>query len=370
MKFKVSQKKLLKILENTSKAIDNNSVFLPLRNFYIDVQENQIVICGSNGNFSVKHTLVQKTGVLEIEKLGSNLVSAALFINIIRKCSGDIEFEQVENNLVIKNNLDSYEINLIDKVDYPSIDFDLYGTEVDINAEQLRNAIKNVVFAASQKEEEIILNGVNLKLENKQLIITATNSYRLAREVINLNCQDNLFFDVTIHNKNIKDFIPQDINENVKIYVNEYKINLIHEDLIIQSKIIDVPYKDVGRVFQMQYNKSLTINKNVLANAIGKATVIVGDLYNKIRLEISQSQIVIISIKNEVGNSKVILKEDQFQYEGQPVIVTLNFKYLKEAISVFEEEIKLNLNNPESIILITSQSNPNNQQIVSPLRSY
>ena len=370
MKFKINQKKMLKILENVNKSIDNNNIYIPLRNFYLDVQEDRLIICGSNGNFSIKNSLIQKPGILEIQKPGRNLVSATLFLNIIRKCDGDIELEQEENNLIIKNEFDQYQINLINEDEYPSIDFDLYGIEINLNSEQLRNAIKNVVFATSQKEEEIILNGVNLKLEKKELIITATNSYRLAREVIRLNCDEELSFDVTIHNKNIKDFIPQDINDEIKLYINEYKINLIYQDLIIQSKIIDVPYKDVGHVFNVQYSKKLTISKNLLANAIGKATVIVGDLYNKLCLEISKEQIVIISIKNEVGNSKVILREEEFKYEGNPIIITLNFKYLKEAIAVFDGEIEINLNNPESIILVTGQSNENNKQIVSPLRSY
>lgn len=370
MKFSFEQKQLLKVLESVNHAIDNSNVFLPLRNFYIDVQENQIIVSGSNGNFSIRSAFVQKPGILEIATLGAYLVPASLFINIIRKCSGMIHFEQIEQNLHIQNHFDSYEINLIDKSDYPTIDFELYGSQITVNAEKLRSAIKNVAFAASQREEDIVLNGVNLKLTDDHLAVTATNSYRLAREVIALSNDQQVAFDVTVHNKNIKDFIPVELHGDVTLYVNEYKINLIHQNLIIQSKIIDVPYKDVARVFQTQYNKKLVINKQTLANAIGKATVIVGDLYNKIRLEITKEQISIISIKNEVGNSKVILKNDQYRYEGDPITITLNFKNLKEAINVFEEDIAIELSGPESIILITGQSKLNNKQIISPLRSY
>lgn len=371
MKFIFEQKEFIKILENVYKAIDSMNVFLPLRNFYLTVKEEEIIFVGSNGNLSIKNTFSSKPGVLHIELIGECLIPSSLFINIIRKCSGKIEIQQKENILFIKNELDTYEVNLLNIEDYPSIDFDLYGTKININSLKLKEGIKNVIFASSQKEDELILNGVNLKLNNKKLILTATDSYRLAQEEIEIEDDRNLSFDVTVHNKNLKDFIPNEINDDITLYVNDYKINLVCDNFIIQSKIIDAPYKDVSRIFETKFNKKISIERSVFSNAISKATVIVGDSYNKIRLEVNQNEMKIISVKDEVGNSKVILSSNKFKYEGDDVFITLNFKYLKEAINVFNNMIEVNLNNPEGIILITDGKEKNkNRQIISPLRSY
>lgn len=370
MKFIFDQKSFLKMLENSYKAVDSINIFLPLRNFFIETYENKLIIKTSNGNFSIQNSFIEKSEILEIKSLGKCLVPSTVFLNIIRKCENKIEIEKVNNVIYIKNNLDTYEINVLDATEYPSIDFELYGTKININSNKLKSAIKNVLFATSQKEDEVILNGVNLKLENQKLFITATDSYRLAQEIIDVNDDRNLFFDITVNNKNIKDFIPDNIEDEVVLYINDYKINLVYKNLITQSKIIDAPYKDVSNIFKKEFDKKLIINHSIFSNAISKATVITGDSYNKIRLQINKEQIIVTSIKDEIGNTKVVLMNDQYRYEGNEIIITLNFKYLKESINIFNEIVEVNMRNSQDIILITSKEKENSKQIISPLKSY
>ena len=371
MIFSVQQKEFIKALEEVYKAIDPINYYLPLRNFYICIKEEKVIINGTNGKLSIEKVL-DKNNLVEISNQNLNLlISSNLFLNIVRKCSGIISF-QLKNptTLIIINENDIYEINLLDPNDYPPIDFNLYGSKINVNVKKLKEAIDNVIFATSQKDEDYILNGVNLKLDNGELIVCATDSYRLAEERIKINDDRNLNFDVTIFNRNLKNFIPANVeNEDVTLYVNDHKINLIYRGFNIQSAIIDAIYKDVSRLFKISYSKKITIDKTTLNNAIAKAVVISGDVYNKIKIEISQDEIKLISAKDEVGNSKVVIKNTHFEYEGEPTTMTFNFKYLKEAIGVFSDKIQIHMNNPEDIIMITSE-NSTNRQIVCPLKSH
>lgn len=369
MKLIFNQKELLKSLEEVQKAINTVNIYLPLRYFYFEVQEDKVIIRGTDGNFSIEKKEYKKPGILEIEEHGKYLIPSSIFINIIRKCKNNVKLEVKNSILYIINELDNYEINLISVDDFPNIDFSLFGNKISINSKKLREAIKNVIFAATTKENEIILNGINFKLENKHVIITATDSYRLARESFEVLNDEGLSFDITIYSQNIKELIPLGINDEVILYVNDHKINLVYGNLVIQSKIIEAPYKNVSAILEKKYSKQITIDKKVLNDAISKATVIASDEYNKIRLEISQKQIIIISIKDEVGSSKVIIPSDQYFYNGEEVIITLNFKYLKDALNVFEGEILINLNQSQDTILIESKKTTN-KQIISPLRSY
>lgn len=369
MKLKFTQKELLKALEEVQKAINTVSIYLPLRNFYFEVQDDKVIIIGTDGNFSIEKKIYIKPGVLEIEELGKYLIPSAIFINIIRKCKDIVVLEVKNSTLHITNDLDNYEVNLMSIEEFPNIDFTLFGNKININAQKLREAIKNVIFAATTKENEIILNGINLKLEDKQVIVTATDSYRLARESVEISDDRNLNFDVTIYSQNIKELIPNNIIDDVTLYVNDQKVNLVYDNLVIQSKIIEAPYKNVSAIFEKKYSKQIEIEKKVLNDAILKATVIASDEYNKIRLEISKKQITIISIKDEVGNSKVIIPGEQYLYNGEEMVITLNFKYLKDALSVFEGKVLINLNQSQDIILLESKISTN-KQIISPLRSY
>ncbi|MGL5732941.1 MAG: DNA polymerase III subunit beta, partial [Metamycoplasmataceae bacterium] len=55
---------------------------------------------------------------------------------------------------------------------------------------------------------------------------------------------------------------------------------------------------------------------------------------------------------------------------GDDLIFTVNYKYLKEAIAVFEGEIQLKFNKGIERFVIIGKSNPKNKQLIAPQRSY
>ncbi|MGL5205107.1 MAG: DNA polymerase III subunit beta [Metamycoplasmataceae bacterium] len=368
MKIIVDAKEIIRILDEVGKCVNNNNIFLPLRGILLEVMDDRVTIIGSDGNLSIIKTIHTNENILRIEETGKLLIPSMLFANVIRKCQGNIEIFNKGNILFITNGTDKYELNLFDSSEYPIIDFSLQGVKLTINAKRLRNAAKNVLFAASSSDVDIIFNGVNIDYSNNVMRLIATDSYRVAYEEIEMNDSRGISFNVSIFAKNLKEFIPDAINEDVEIYVNDYKINLIYEDTIIQSKLIDAPYKDVSKIFPESFSRALTIDKKELVDAINKAVVISSDTFHRLRFEIDQKEIKVISVKEEIGNSSVIIKTKNFV--GDDLIFTVNYKFLKEAIAVFEGEIQLKFNNGIDRFVIIGKSNPNNKQLIAPQRSY
>lgn len=368
MKFTIDKKNLIKPLEDVYKAIDSNNIYVQLRNFFINILDKEIVIKGSNGYFSIESKILENK-ISSIESIGNFLIPASLFLNIIKKCEGVITCFAKNNLLIIENEKDVYEINLLEDNEYPAIDFSLYGEKINVNAKQLKEAIDNVVFATSQTNEDLILTGVNIKYDNQKLYISATDGYRLAQEVIEIKDDRNISFDVTITNKNIKNFIPSHIDGDVALYINEHKINLIKDSTNFQSKIIDAPYKDLSNIFNMEYSKKLKISKSVLNNSINKAMFASNfdSSYNKLNFSIDNEKIK-ITTSDKIGRSNVVITSDNFEYEGDPISITLNYKYLKEAINVFGDKIYIHLSNSQKPIKI-SDDKRNNNQIISPMIS-
>lgn len=366
MKLKINKDELLKSIEVVIKSVDLSNIYIHLRNLYVEVLDEMIIIKGSNGYFSIE-SKIESNKIISIEKIGSFLVPASLFINAIKKCEGQLEIESDEKILKIKNNSDYIEMNLIDVNEYPIIDFSLYGNKIKVNAEKLRRAIDNVIFDSSQTNEEIILSGINLKYNAGSLYITATDNFRLGREIIKINDDRNISFDITITNKNIRNLIPQNIIEDVTMYVNEHKINIIYKNFNFQSKIIDAPYKNVEPIFEKKFDKVLEIKKTNLSNAISKATVVSSNEHNKIYIAINENEIVLSTSAEEIGKTKVVIPKEEFEFRSNESInIVLNYKYLKEAINVFNDKITISFINSQGPIRISSEEN-SNVQIVSPM---
>lgn len=367
MKITINQKELLHIFEQINKAIDPLSVFLELRAFYIEVVDGKLIVIGSNSNISMKSE-IEENAETKIEGSGKFLLPSNLFLNLIKKCSGVMTINVVNNVAYIENDQNRFEINIQNAIDFPPIDFNLYGTKLNINLKEFRNILKNVSFAADINNNEIIFNGINISLFNNKLLFSATDRHRLSTEFMEIKDERNLEFNVSIFAKNLKDIVFDNVNENIDIYINDYKIIFVYKNIIAQSKIIDAPYKDLSGIFPSNFNQELIVDKKEFLFAINKANFTNSDSTNKTRLEIKNNIIKISSFAEEIGKSEIVFKD--FDYNGDDLIITLSHKFLKEAISVFDGKIKICFNGDEGNVVIVGESRPNNKQLIAPQRTY
>lgn len=364
MWFKINKKDILEKLNKVAKAIETTNFNKDLTKMMFHLSNEKLIITGSNGYFSIQAEMNFLESEISEEK--EFLIEPNYLINIIKNCDGIIEFKILENIIKISNLNDVFEFNIINNFYYPNIDFVLYGNKIKIDSKKFKEAIDNVIFASSNSNEEIILQGVNLKCEKNKLIFTATDNFRLARDEIEIENDDVVEFDITIANKNIKNFIPADLEDKIELWVNNEKINIFDSSIIYQSKIIDLPFKNTDRIFELNYEKELLINKDIFNEALEKATVINDSDLNKLKLFISNNGIKMNCVSVERGQTNICIDKNNFEYNNQEILIYINYKYLNEAINVFNDKIKISLNNHKSPILITDE-NSSKKQIISPM---
>lgn len=370
MKMQINSEILKDSLDSVIKCVNNNNIYLPLRSLFIEITEDKVSIIGSDGNLSTIKTIRAEDNILKIVETSTILVPSLLFSNIIKKCEGTIDISSKRNILFIESGDNKYEINLSDISEYPAIDFTLHGAKLSINVKEFRDAAKNVLFAAATTDVDVIFSGVNIDYSGNIMKLIATDSYRVAYQEMEIKDSRNLNFNVSLYAKNLKEFIPEPkyMDGEVEMYVSDHKMNIVYSDTIIQSKLIDAPYKDVTKIFPEGFSKTLTIEKKELIDAIDRATVISADAFHRLRFEINQKEIKIISVKEEIGNSNVTIKTKN--YVGDDLVLTVNHKFLKDALSVFNGEIQMKMNESIDRFVIIGKSNPKNKQLIAPQRSY
>lgn len=96
MKFIIEKNELLRNIEKASKAITGRSTVATLKGLMIQVSNGRIIILGSDMDLSIL-----AIGHCEVIEIGSMLVDAKIFIEIIRKLpNGEITIEITEDELV------------------------------------------------------------------------------------------------------------------------------------------------------------------------------------------------------------------------------------------------------------------------------
>ena len=257
MKLIINKNKFEKHLNNISRAVQSSLALPSLQGILITASESNIQLLASNGNLSIKE-IIEPSQDNQIVEPGVLLVPGMLFKNVIRKFDGEITIQANESTMEIISGSNKVSIQLMNPTDYPAIGFETVGKELLVDSESFKEIIKNVSFASGENDKRIILNGVNLKSSEGNLIAAATNSFRLAQEKIEVD--SNVEFDITILSKNLKDFIPLDVNGPLKINVNDSRIITQHGSTTIMSKLIDGVYPDINRLVPSEFTNILTID--------------------------------------------------------------------------------------------------------------
>ena len=365
MKISINKKAFEKHLDLISKAIQGNSPLPSLQGVIIYATESNIQMTASNGNLSIKE-IIEPSEEIKIIEPGKILVPGTLFNKIIKKQGTQIDITTTDTTMNIESSGAKTSLQLLNPSDYPVISFESIGKDLIVDGEALENIMKNVSFAAADNDKRIILNGVNLSSKDGFLVATATNSFRLAQEKIEID--SNTDFNITVLSKNLKDFIPKGVRGPLKINVNESKIITKHNSSTTVSKLIDGVYPNIAGLIPTSFKSILSIDSKKFSNLIDQATVVSDEGSKVIKLTINSNELLIESKKREIGNS--IIKSNEHKWSGDELIIALNSQFLKDAINRFSGKVAIAFNGSHDPLVIKGEENSKLTQLILPHRTY
>ena len=188
MRFVIKRDELLKALLIAGRAVNSKSSAVPvLANLKLELDEKGLSITGSNYELTIKTSIPYARNDVEIirnTKEGATLVNAKIITDMARKIDVDeINFEVVDSTIaVITAGKIKYNLNCIKANEYPDIDLEPNGIQINLTRVEFSSLVSQTAFAASLKEQTPILTAINLEADDGVLTYTSTDSDRLARK--------------------------------------------------------------------------------------------------------------------------------------------------------------------------------------------
>ena len=365
MNFKISKRVFYSALNTVSRAISSNSPLPALSGIKIEVNQDSIVLTGSDSDISIQTTLKGSDEEINliVKETGSIVIEAKYILEIVRKIDADeIELEIVDGSLTKISGMSAeFRINGMRALDYPAIDFTRPGQQFEMDADVLLKVISQTTFATSDRE-------TNMKCSGKRLECVATDSYRLARKIVDLTSENN--FNITIPAKSLNEVsktIAQD--SSVLIAVSDKKAQFWIGETVIQTRLIDGAYPETARLIPTEFAHELTVDSRDMLNAIDRASFIKNEGISIVKLSANSEEVVISSKSQEVGSSVENL--NILTYEGNPLEISFSGKYVFEAIRVLSATtIKILFSGEMKPFVIRNTDDDSILQLVLPVRTY
>lgn len=377
MNFTIDREILLENLNVISRGLPSKSPMPILTGIKLEATDVDLYMTSSNTDISVE-VLVSDSS-LKIEEPGKTVVPGKFFIEIIRKVnSKKVTLYLLDDKiLVIKADRGEYKLHIMDYMDYPNIDFVCLENPLVLHASILKSLIKETVFATAVSEKKPILTGVNFKHTSGNLIITATDSFRLSQKIISIENYND--FNITIPNKSLDELLKaiDNFDEDLALYFSTNKILVKYKNVLFQTRLLDGNYPDTSKLIPNEFPIVIKFNRDELIDAVERVALLSPRdkekdkeiTYSIIKLTIKKDRVVEISTTNAtIGDAKEEIIPTGMDATGT-IIIGFSSRYLLEALRSFiSTEISMNLSGEIRPFVIRGDKDMNLTQLILPVR--
>ncbi len=375
MKISCTQENLNQGLSVVS-HIASKSTNLPiLSNVLIKVEDKLINFSATNLEIGITISIRGK-----IETDGDFSVNARLlsdYISLLPKERIDIDLE--DDNLNIKCLKQKTKIKGQSATDFPLIPIIKKENPRIINAQVFKQAISKVIFAVSTSETRPEISGVFVKFTNNEIILAATDSYRLTEKKLKINnSSDKEDVSLIIPVKTLqellrilgifRDNISLEDVENLEIYLSNNQIMFSYNGVDLISRLIEGQYPDYTQIIPTVNKNQIKVNTANLIKAVKTSSLFTKTGIYDIKLDFNTEakEIVISSSSSQTGENISSVEAD---ISGETTNIVLNYRYLLDGLqNINSENVLIELNNNNNPLVVKSDVSEDYVYIIMPIK--
>ena len=371
MKIIIKKELLFENLFKVSKALSTKNLIPALSGIKFDFKEAGLILTASDNDITIQ-TFIPKNEDMDIDEEGSIILQGKYILDIIRKIPDKkINIEVFdETKIIISTDNSEYNLNGIDKRDYPNISLEKSKTPIILNGKDFKKMINQTAFATSQDESRPQLTGINFNILGEELECNATDSYRLARKILKIKGNNNESFNIVIPAKNLVELVKIIDDSDIEIHIFSNKVLFCIDNILFQSRLINGSYPNTSNLLPKDSLLKVTVNINDLYNVIDRVSILTSDKEkNIVTLEIEGNTLIMRSSSVEIGRveEKMCIEKDN----ESDIKISFSAKFMMEALKSFDgEKAILNFVGDINPIIIKDVDEDNLIQLVLPIRTY
>ena len=374
MRFVIKRDEFLKSLLIAGRAVNSKSSAVPvLANLKLELNEKGLFITGSNYELTICTSIPYTKNDVELirnAKEGTTLVNAKIITDMARKIDAEeINFEVIDSTIaVVTAGKIKYNLNCIKADEYPDIDLEPNGIQINLTRLEFSSLVSQTAFAASLKEQRPILTAINLEAADGVLTATATDSARLARKQIPIST--DLKFSANVPAKMMVEVDRLlEGSESVRVALSDKKALFEFESTVVSTRLIAGDYPNTKNIVPRITNYALEVNASDLMKAIDRVNILSIDRENVVDLSLSEDNIEISAKSTQVGSASE--KIEVFKFSGNNLQISFNSEFVLSAIKALgSEDVTFLFVGEMKPFVVKNPSDESVVQIVTPVRTY
>ena len=363
MKLQVTQENLNKALGSVARIANSRGTLPILSNVLLKTVDGRLSIAATNLDIAITHYIGSK-----VSEEGSITIPARLMQDFVGSLpSGVIDLKLDEHKLHV--NAEKYKsvINGISAEDYPVMPAIEEGQSWKVSAKLLKQALQQVVIAASSDEARPVLTGVYWHTHEGKLYLVATDSYRLAeKSLINMKQDVELLIPASALQDLLR--IIGDYDEDITVTHDEQQVLFQVGDVELVTRLIEGKYPDYRKLIPHSFASDAVLKRTELVKITKVSILFARESAGSvtINLDAESQQVSIRSIASQIGENTASANA-VITNEGD---ITLNSRYILDALHALSgEDVQLNFNGKLEPCILVDPKAKDYIHVIMPLKS-
>jgi DNA polymerase III subunit beta len=333
MKVEVNSAALAEAVAWTSRVIDARPANPILAGVRLEALDGTLQLSAFNYEISARHHI--EAGV---DEPGSILVQGKLLADISKSLPQEKAYLSTsDSTMTISSGKSTFTLQLMPESEYPDLP-EIPPVLGQVDAPTFVEAISQASVAVSREENRPVLTGVRIQFQGDQVIMTATDRFRLSRSTFTWSPNNSDVDTETLVRGSLLRDVARSVDEHQNVIIgfdteNPSLLGFENAGRVSTSQLIDGEFPTVDRLFADEYPIEAVIDRQKLLDAI-KRVALVAERNAPIRMVFESQNLTLSAGTADESQAKEVLDVDM---DGEDITVAFNPSYLIEGLSAITE---------------------------------
>jgi DNA polymerase-3 subunit beta len=339
MKVSVLQENLAHGLGIVSRAVSPRSTLPVLANVLIATDDGRLRLSATNLEMGITAWIGAK-----IEEEGSTTAPSRTFgdlINTLPNDQVDMHLNGRNNTLHVSSGTSNTDIKCIDAQEFPPMPVPDLNGGVQLNVADLKDMIRQVVFAASTDDARPVLTGVLVTVDKEMVTMASADGFRLSVRTSAISSGLDAPLTVVIPARALNELarIADNGDESVTMVVPQGRGQVVFRlpDVELTSQLIEGNFPEYQQIIPNGFKTRTIVSTEAFLKACKQAEIFAREGSHIARISVTpgdelQPGVIEISAQSEeTGSNETVVDAS---IEGDAVVIAFNVRFLREALDV------------------------------------
>lgn len=368
MEIECEKNHLVGALQVVSRAINPRSPLPILSHVLFQAREDMLQCTATDLDFGVVISVPASA-----KDSGSIACPARLLTDIVSKLPGaPVRLKaNADGRLQLQCGRSRFEISTLPAEEFPGIPQPGESAQVGVPQRLFKAAIRRVTFAtASSDESRAVMTGVYTHIEGSQLTLVATDGRRMAYHELPIDNPEGFAVQAVVPGRAMQELsrLLDDGDEAVYFSLAQGQFYCSLGNVSMHSRLLEGVFPDYRRVLPREFQRFARVGRESLLAALQRMLIVAQEKQspNLIVLDLQDDVLQLSANTPDVGLAN---EEVAVVYQGDPMKIAFNGRYLVDALSVLDcEEVELDLQDDSRSAVVRACGLQDYKYVVMPVR--